>query len=121
GYQLAGPRSGSGSAVPSPSLGRRSVRVIGEAKEGNHMPAKWHAGLALRRERRRQRGRMVGLVAGLALVMAAALPGSGGYAATTGPKFAPAVVLPGGQGGEPSLAIDTSPTSGRNYVYVAAI
>ncbi|MDP9341024.1 MAG: glycoside hydrolase [Actinomycetota bacterium] len=85
------------------------------------MPAKSIRGLALRRVRLARRSRTVGLMAGLALVMAAALPGSGVHAATTGPQFAPAVVLPGGQGGEPSIAIDTSPTSGRNYIYVSAI
>ena len=85
------------------------------------MLAKLHHGLGLRRVRRSHRGRTVGLMAGLALVIAAALPGSVVRAGTPAPQFAAAVVLPGGQGAEPSLAIDTSPTTGRNYVYVAAI
>jgi hypothetical protein len=94
------------------------------------MLAKSFAGLALRRmglarparpAGRALRSRTVGLVAGLALGIAAALPGSGVHAATTPPQFASAVVLPGGLGGEPSLAIDTSPTSSRNNIYVAAI
>src|SRR5206468_12576065 len=37
------------------------------------------------------------------------------------PSFAGDIVLPGGQGAEPSLAIDTSPTSSRGDIYVGAI
>lgn len=36
------------------------------------------------------------------------------------PSFAN-TVLPGGQGGEPSIAVDTSPTASRNFDYVVAI
>jgi hypothetical protein len=42
--------------------------------------------------------------------------GSGGK-----PSFGPDIVLPGGQGGEPSLVVDTTSTSSRNYIYVGAI
>jgi hypothetical protein len=37
------------------------------------------------------------------------------------PTFAPDAVLPGGQGAEPSIAIDTSPTPSRGDIYVGAI
>src|SRR5205807_8357243 len=37
------------------------------------------------------------------------------------PSFGADVVLPGGQGGEPSIAIDTSPTASRGDIYVGAI
>lgn len=37
------------------------------------------------------------------------------------PKFASDVVLPGGLGGEPSIAVDTSPTASRNSLYTVAI
>jgi hypothetical protein len=37
------------------------------------------------------------------------------------PSFGGDVVLPGGQGAEPSMAIDTSPTASRGDIYVAAI
>src|SRR5438874_10895259 len=43
--------------------------------------------------------------------------GGGGKA----PSFGGDVVLPGGQGAEPSMAIDTSPTASRGNIYVAAI
>src|SRR2546430_12906921 len=37
------------------------------------------------------------------------------------PSFGGDIVLPGGQGAEPSLAIDTSPTASRGDIYAAAI
>jgi hypothetical protein len=37
------------------------------------------------------------------------------------PSFGGDIVLPGGQGAEPSIAIDTSPTAGRGDIYVGAI
>src|SRR5438046_723812 len=37
------------------------------------------------------------------------------------PSFGADVVLPGGQGAEPSIAIDTSPTASRGNVYVGAV
>jgi hypothetical protein len=62
-------------------------------------------------------------LAGLSVVLAAPgatakpkPPGAGGP-----PSFGADIVLPGGQGGEPSLAIDTSPTTSRGTIYVAAI
>src|SRR5438094_2009040 len=51
---------------------------------------------------------------------AALVPGSTG-ASNGKPSFGAAVVLPGGQGGEPSYAIDTSATSSRGAEYVVAI
>jgi len=45
-------------------------------------------------------------------------PAPGGAKA---PSFGGDVVLPGGQGAEPSMAIDTSPTASRGDIYVAAI
>ena len=58
------------------------------------------------------------LAAALVVGGAAAGPKPGGGKA---PSFGSDVVLPGGQGGEPSLAIDTSPTAGRGNIYVGAI
>src|SRR6266550_1101727 len=43
-------------------------------------------------------------------------PGSG-----TKPSFGADIVLPGGQGAEPSIAIDTSATASRGNIYVGAI
>jgi hypothetical protein len=40
---------------------------------------------------------------------------------TAAPKFGPSIVLPGAQGGEPSIAIDTTRTKSRNTIYVGAI
>ena len=37
------------------------------------------------------------------------------------PSFGRDTVLPGGQGGEPSIAVDTSPTMSRGDIYVGAI
>src|SRR5437764_2928359 len=37
------------------------------------------------------------------------------------PSFGADLVLPGGQGGEPSIAVDTSPTASRGALYVGAI
>jgi len=44
---------------------------------------------------------------------------SGGTAGA--PTFGKSIVLPGAQGAEPSIAVDTTRTKSRNYVYVAAI
>jgi hypothetical protein len=70
--------------------------------------------------RRRSRGGLlaVALLAAAALlaIMAGAAAGGGGK-----PTFGADIVLPGGQGGEPSIAIDTSPTVSRGDVYVGAI
>jgi hypothetical protein len=65
-----------------------------------------------------------------ALVGAAVLVGTGATAQGGKPKpaapvktptFGGDIVLPGGQGAEPSLAIDTSPTASRGDIYVGAI
>jgi hypothetical protein len=45
---------------------------------------------------------------------------AGASATTTAPTFSN-ITLPGGQGAEPSIAVDTTSTSSRNYVYVGAI
>jgi hypothetical protein len=60
------------------------------------------------------------LLAGITVLL---LSASAASAAKGGakPSFASDVVLPGGQGGEPSIAIDTSPTAGRGNIYVGAI
>src|SRR5438034_11411856 len=50
---------------------------------------------------------------------ATAKPSASG--ATKAPSFGGDIVLPGGQGAEPSLAIDTSPTASRGDIYAAAI
>src|SRR5437867_3400399 len=59
----------------------------------------------------------------LAVLAAAAmvLPASAAQSAGGKPTFGKDIVLPGGQGGEPSIAIDTSPTAGRGDIYVGAI
>jgi hypothetical protein len=58
----------------------------------------------------------------LVVALAAALPSSSSAAKVGGkPSFGPDVVLPGGQGAEPSIAIDTSPTASRGDIYVGAI
>jgi hypothetical protein len=50
------------------------------------------------------------------------LPAAGVATAKGGkPSFGPDVVLPGGQGGEPSIAIDTSPTASRGDIYAGAV
>jgi hypothetical protein len=63
---------------------------------------------------------VVALIVGVVLAApgAAKGPASGGGKA---PAFGADVVLPGGQGGEPSIAIDTSATASRGSVYIAAI
>src|SRR5437870_5343611 len=70
----------------------------------------------------RTRRRFSWALALVSLVVVGLVPG----AASTGrgggkPSFGKDVVLPGGQGGEPSIAIDTSPTAGRGDIYVGAI
>src|SRR5438105_7129669 len=65
-------------------------------------------------------GRLTILAAAFALAAVLISPGAlakGGKPAAFGPD----VVLPGGQGGEPSIAIDTSPTASRGDIYVGAI
>jgi hypothetical protein len=64
----------------------------------------------------------------LALLVGAAVfaaPGATAKPSAPGGARAPSVgsdvVLPGGQGAEPSMAIDTSPTASRGDIYVAAI
>lgn len=59
------------------------------------------------------------LIGAIVAVVCAAAPGA--QAATGKPAFGPDQMLPGGQGAEPSIAVDTSPTSSRNYDYVVAI
>src|SRR5207247_2010371 len=49
-------------------------------------------------------------------------PGAGAAASSGGkPSFGPDIVLPGGQGAEPSMAIDTSATASRGDTYVVAV
>src|SRR2546423_3143876 len=48
-------------------------------------------------------------------------PPSGGGGGGKAPSFGGDIVLPGGQGAEPSLAIDTSATASRGDIYVGAI
>jgi hypothetical protein len=68
-------------------------------------------------------GRCLSALALLAGVTVLLVSATGASAAKGGakPSFAADVVLPGGQGGEPSIAIDTSPTAGRGDIYVGAI
>jgi hypothetical protein len=62
---------------------------------------------------------MAALVAG---AIGGLLSTSGAHAAkTAAPGFGKSIVLPGGQGGEPSIAIDTTSTKSRGDVYVGAI
>src|SRR5437868_9267005 len=63
--------------------------------------------------------RVASMLAFVALT-AARVPGATG-ASNGKPSFGADVVLPGGQGGEPSYAIDTSATSSRGVQYVVAI
>jgi hypothetical protein len=58
------------------------------------------------------------------LVIAAVLTAGAATSAgssTSPPSFSPDVLLPGGQGAEPSLAIDTTSTPSRGYEYVVAV
>src|SRR5438309_10551069 len=65
--------------------------------------------------------RLVYSVAILTAALVVSLAASGASATTTtAPSFSN-VTLGGGQGGERSIAIDTSPTSGRGDIYVGAI
>jgi hypothetical protein len=61
------------------------------------------------------------LVGAPAAALTVSIAAGGAAATTTGPPSFTNVTLGGGQGGEPSIAIDTSPTSGRNDIYVGAI
>jgi BNR/Asp-box repeat len=67
--------------------------------------------------------RRLGWVVALVWVMAAGLVSgaAAGPAAGAKPSFGADVVLPGGQGAEPSIAIDTSATASRGDIYVGAI
>ena len=60
---------------------------------------------------------LVALVALVALTTGAAALGSAGGK----PSFGPDIVLPGGQGAEPSIAVDTTRTASRGDIYVGAI
>ena len=62
----------------------------------------------------------VATVLALVALTAALVPGSTG-ASNGKPSFGSDIVLPGGQGAEPSFAIDTSATSSRGDEYVVAI
>jgi hypothetical protein len=67
---------------------------------------------------------VLALLAGAAVFaapFATAKAPSSKQASTKAPSFGGDVVLPGGQGAEPSLAIDTSPTASRDNIYAAAI
>jgi hypothetical protein len=59
----------------------------------------------------------VAVLVGTAILLAVLAP----VAMAGKPSFGSDTVLPGGQGGEPSLAIDTSPNPSRNFEYVDAI
>jgi hypothetical protein len=61
------------------------------------------------------------IVLAAVFAFAAVLSSTGVRAAGGPPSFKGDIVLPGAQGGEPSIAIDTSPTSSRGYLYVGAI
>ncbi len=62
------------------------------------------------------------LMAAVSFAAVLAAPGAAaGRSAGGKPSFGSDIVLPGGQGAEPSLAIDTSPTSSRGDIYVGAI
>jgi hypothetical protein len=66
--------------------------------------------------------RLTRIAAGVFLAAFLVVPGSTAATNKGGkPTFGTDVVLPGGQGAEPSYAIDTSPTSGRGDEYVVAI
>lgn len=62
--------------------------------------------------------RLLPLAAAAALV---AIGGVGSAGSTTGTQTFNHVVLPGGEGGEPSLAVDMSATPSRGNLYVSAI
>src|SRR4051794_12919614 len=66
---------------------------------------------------------LLALIAALIAVPASAAkkpPKSGPPPATT-PTFGSDIVLPGGQGGEPSIVVDTTATASRGTVYASAI
>jgi hypothetical protein len=65
---------------------------------------------------------VLALVAAVVVPSASAGKGKPPAKPSTGkPSFGADIVLPGGQGGEPSLAIDTSATASRGDIYVGAI
>jgi hypothetical protein len=72
---------------------------------------------------RRRPGKRFGrlVLVSAAAVALVAIGGATSAGSTTGAQTFNHVVLPGGDGAEPSLAVDTSPTSSRGYVYVSAI
>ena len=62
------------------------------------------------------------MLAFVSLAAVVAVPGvTAGSSAGGRPSFGADIVLPGGQGAEPSIAIDTSPTPSRGDIYVGAI
>jgi hypothetical protein len=66
--------------------------------------------------------RLSWILALASLIGVIVVPGAVAKGSTSGkPSFGSDLVLPGGQGAEPSIAIDTSPTSGRGDIYVGAI
>ena len=68
---------------------------------------------------------VLALLAGAAVFVApfatAKAPKPSPTGGTRAPSFGADIVLPGGQGAEPSLAIDTSATASRGSIYAAAI
>ncbi len=64
---------------------------------------------------------VVALIVGVVLAAPGAAKGPAAGGGGKAPAFGADVVLPGGQGGEPSIAIDTSATASRGIVYIAAI
>jgi hypothetical protein len=60
-------------------------------------------------------------IAGFAVFFGVSAPGAMAAKGGGKPTFGPDFVLPGGQGAEPSFAIDTSATPSRNFDYVVAI
>src|SRR5438128_711564 len=71
--------------------------------------------------RGRDRTWLVGVAAAATVALVAALPSSAAAARPGKPRFGPDVILPGGQGGEPSMAVDTSAKPSQGSLYVVAI
>ena len=67
----------------------------------------------------RRLGRVLALIAFAAVIT---VPGAGAAGSPGGkPSFGQDIVLPGGQGAEPSIAVDTTRTVSRGDIYVGAI
>ena len=67
----------------------------------------------------RRLGRVMALVVFAAVI---SVPGAAAAKSPGGrPSFCPDIVLPGGQGAEPSMALDTTATTSRGDIYVGAI